>query len=294
MDFLPDCPTRALDWRWRLAGEIRSRRLPRRAARRDPWVIQAVRFQGYLDGGRRPPRSIEFTALREAHRLQTGADTRLRDEVELRLLAGQPYSDAGNKCGLPSSTVEVYGKMYFDVADRLDAVDYVAALVFGSSAYDRAREIPRGVCVKIIAFNFGPFVVDHLLSFLRAPSRNDSLGDGTPATASPLDRELEKLIKTMAMPLDDRTAILMRRLSVVEEVFKRDRAPSFVTTVTTPRLAADSILSEAFDRAAVRKRATVLGILPPEHNESILPWPTDFVRTLHPSAGVPAARAEVG
>ena len=72
MDFLPDCPTRALDWRWRLAGEIRSRRLPRRAARRDPWVIQAVRFQGYLDGGRRPPRSIEFTALREAHRLQTG------------------------------------------------------------------------------------------------------------------------------------------------------------------------------------------------------------------------------
>ena len=65
--------------------------------------------------------------------------------------------------------------------------------------------MPLGQCLRVLAFNLGPIVVDHLVRYANASSRDRSEASDCPMADSRLDAALQRLIKIMSMPITDAT-----------------------------------------------------------------------------------------
>ena len=185
----PFCPP---DWRWRLAAALRSGLLPRRRRLRDPRVAAAARLQAGLA---RPGRA-EDRAVLAASRLRSEGDARRRLELEARVLAGQPAGAIAARLGLPADVVEAFEKLFFDVRDRLDAPDYIAAVAIGPALHRHGLVVDdAGTLLKVIGYGYGPHVLDVLMAVL-----DDGSGRGADAAEPGLSRLVRMAIAARALP----------------------------------------------------------------------------------------------
>jgi hypothetical protein len=105
-DCAPDSPFRALDWRWRLASHIAQGLEPPRKRWADRWVRAAARSLARQAGeAKRAPRGSAAAALEGACRIRDMDDTRVRQVVEARLLAGLGDDEAAARLGLEPAAV---------------------------------------------------------------------------------------------------------------------------------------------------------------------------------------------
>ena len=170
IDCLPECPWRSLDWRWRLAGHVMDGR--KRRQWQDEWLSRAAKFlRAEARVRSRWSRRKVDTAITGALSIwRGGANTRL--EIEARLLTGEPFSQTATRCGIDQAIVEAYERLFYSVADVLDARAYVTAMAIPHLRGSRRSPHPETI-LKSFALNGGPLVLDrvlHVMGIRAAPA----------------------------------------------------------------------------------------------------------------------------
>jgi hypothetical protein len=272
---LPDCspssPYRAVDWRWRLASFIAAGGRPPRRKWIDSSFFRAVRYLDWIEGRRRR-RPRGFAVTEDVHRVHMALDRTLRDEIELRLLSGQAFSEVAADCGLPATVVEAYSHLYFDVSEQLEKCDYIGCLVFGRAAYAMTSRLPLDLCLKIVGYNLGPIVIPYLVDFLRHPALVDRLENGDVTSDGRIRRSLRRLIKIISQPINDETAPGILRLNAVIKALDRSSTSRPVRPVTAVPDAGDRLLADAFERAERAESRRADDVTPPDTDPDVIGW----------------------
>jgi hypothetical protein len=157
-------PFRTPDWRWRLAARLVSQATTTRPGRADPLVARALRFQKRLARCRTPGRLAQLRRaepdLFQAWEMYAAGGWP-RVLVEARILTTMPADAIASPSGMTAGAVTLYGGLFFDVAARLRARDYIIHLI-GSpeKAKDDFQFAERQV--KSFGYFMGPLVLDHM------------------------------------------------------------------------------------------------------------------------------------
>lgn len=185
MDFLPDNPALAADWRWRRAAELTTangegwtRRLD------DEFVWSAHRFQDASRQADATPSAIysKYPWLYRANAVRFADDQALshtRWELEARLLAGSNNVEISLKLGLNPDAVQVYERTFFAVRDRLTLESWIMHHVVGVNVHGGLQARHTETLWKLFAYFGGPHILDVLVTtFNRLP--HPTHADGAP------------------------------------------------------------------------------------------------------------------
>jgi hypothetical protein len=157
------------DWRWARAHDLvrRGRYFTRR--RDDAWTGRAVHYLRALQRCRRESHREKLAlaypdvhAARSFH--EQGGPTAL--EVQARLLAGQTTDEAARAASAPAEVIAAYEALFFQVADRLDARDWVASQAVGWWRFGPARGRDAATVLKGFAYHGALPVLEALSPFL--------------------------------------------------------------------------------------------------------------------------------
>ena len=216
-DYSPLNPFRPVNWRWERAGYLL--RTNGRVSRRkdDRWVY---RVHAYRRAWQACTQGPDYTALAEAypamywaHQLYLGRDDPQRrlnaHALEARLLAGQdPGTIATRMRLLAPRAIEAYGSAFFDVADCLDATDYLTFSVLGAAVYQGLQERHYDLLWKLFALWGGPYVIDEMLSALGRPVKPQDVNEVGAFIEDTVKRQLGRkaAIAGVVMPVNGFTA----------------------------------------------------------------------------------------
>jgi hypothetical protein len=124
--------TREPDWRWQRALILFRQKL-RCGAKRDDWIVRAVRFLQSTAGGKElatsPPNQA---AIAESLRLFQESPSQRRWELQARLLTDAPLNEVARQIALPEDTVQAFEALFFAVRDDRTAHDWIACKVLKS------------------------------------------------------------------------------------------------------------------------------------------------------------------
>jgi len=184
-----------------------------------------------------------------------------RWHLEAQLLTGVSFSEAARACDLDESVVKTYADLFFDVANCLDAEDYISIHAVGHDPeHPLTPDGPEGL-LKHAAYLGGPLVLEAVLHALTHPPlpvkayaalEREGLRDVA------ADLRCRAWMLTTSLPLSFFTS---RRVNVLERSLERLRrcarelasgGPSKVPTVPTGTI--DSILKTIDLRPQIKRR----------------------------------------
>ena len=185
IDFQQFNPLRPVTWRWELAGQLVDEYLRTPNFREHAVLAQAVRFRRAL-GHSKTPRQLarlarQYPALTVAHSLHFGDDNQGRWRLEAQVLSGRPVDEVSERCNLPPEVVAIYEALFFDVADRLRARDYIQLRAIGMQGFEPEFRPDLAMLAKALAYAGGPLVLDTLIEAV------DSVGDDHQFEIQPVD-----------------------------------------------------------------------------------------------------------
>jgi len=188
-------PFRPLNWREeRVIALIEASGGPKRASRAidDEYIRKyrtfLLRWRGYGSSEDRMRLFPAYPEMYHAQRFHERHDSESQSVLEARLLTGASSADIAYGFGTSPSVVSWYEKLFYNVRDRLDRVDYIRDMVIvpmlkRAVAYDD-REIltdeKRQAIYKMMGYVGGPKVLDFMLmGFQRSavPTRLAQLPD---------------------------------------------------------------------------------------------------------------------
>ena len=218
VDHHPDNPARPVAWRWERAGEAAAG-VVGLSRRDDAWVAAAAAFRRDL-GRARGPQAAYALAERHgvvywAHRLHDRRheeDGRIAPNLlEARVLARQGRGDIARMMGTREGVVEAYEALFFDVASRLDAPDYMLAVVFGPALVRGLRSRDFDLLWKLAGYRCGPHVLERLVNPM--PERPAATADGAQgAIASAIVDAAQRnalIAHLTTRPTNDMTAVAL-------------------------------------------------------------------------------------
>lgn len=188
-------PFRPLNWREeRVISLIEATGGPKRASRKfDDEYIQRyrpflLRWRGYNSGDARMRLFPSFPDLYHAQRFREHHDAEGQATLEARLMAGMSNRDIAQPAGTSPDVVRAYEKLFFNVRDRLQCMDYIRNMVIiplvqravSNDAVDILTDEKRYAIYKLMGYVGGPKVLEFMLmGFKRiaAPNRMAQLGD---------------------------------------------------------------------------------------------------------------------
>jgi hypothetical protein len=157
-------PFQTPDWRWRLAARLVSKTKRVRPGRADPLVARALRFQNRLARCHTPGRLAQLRRaepdLFQAWEMHASGGWP-RVLVEARFLSTMPADEISSRTGMTAGAVDLYGALFFDVAARLRARDYIVHLI-GSPEKAKNDYSFAERQIKSFAYFMGPLVLDHM------------------------------------------------------------------------------------------------------------------------------------
>ena len=164
-------PQRSVDWRRRRAVRlVRDDRWPVAGAD-DDWTIDAYRYArarrcrtGIYRFSRR------MIDLHEAHKLSK-LDSPLRWELEARILAREGIAVVADKTGIAADTIRAYAATFFCVWPRIDARDYIHAVVIGSWGTWKPHRVRDLWCY--VGYTGGPAVLDAIIQHYQEAGEAD-------------------------------------------------------------------------------------------------------------------------
>jgi hypothetical protein len=182
----PSSPLRPPDWSWRLAVRLAGGRRPSPRRWVDGWVARALPLARSLlrplPVGDHRRRAHTPSVVGQAYRLYCRRTSFRRWEVEARLLAGEAFEQVAAKCDCRATTIEAYHSVFFDVQDRLRAIDYIANSVIGPRRRSGLTTCDIDILMKVVAYGGGPLALNRLIGHLKNPpillQRWEGLGDG--------------------------------------------------------------------------------------------------------------------
>ncbi|MCY2990777.1 MAG: hypothetical protein NTY19_23300 [Planctomycetota bacterium] len=154
------------DWRWDRAGRLIddgryvSRRRDDTETGRAVYFIRAWdRCETDRDFARLARREPELYAAHAIY--QDNRD--LRMVLEARLLARQTPEQVAQRVGVSAAVVHTYTSVFFDIADRLDARDWICWFAIGVRSLDGPREKALPAVVRLCGYFGGPLVLEAVL-----------------------------------------------------------------------------------------------------------------------------------
>jgi hypothetical protein len=209
-------PLRAPGWRWRRAHSLVARGRYFSHHRDDEATGRAVH---YLRALARCPQGIpsarvvkRYPEVCEAHRLyEDGGTTRLL--IEARLLARQPTAEIARLTGVAGGVIDAYEALHFNIADRLDARDWVLTQAVGRRRSAEGAAPDRGVVLKSFAYFGGPLALEAVLPYLAGGK--DCLGVNPDLTTPEGRREQAVRLAVAAQLLPDDVATGTRLFKIM-------------------------------------------------------------------------------
>ena len=105
--------------------------------------------------------------LDAAYRLHAG-DKLTRATVEGLLLARQSVEQVAAECGLTPAAVTAYVALFFDVLDKLGAVEYILLNALGGNIWDGSlTEADGDVFVRLLGYQGGPILLRWAVAYFR-------------------------------------------------------------------------------------------------------------------------------
>jgi len=241
VDCNPRNPLRPPHWRWEQALLLREGRLRANRRRDDAWVLRARAFQRALEQVGGDPGHPRLARLDRdvlgAYRLRHGAE-RPRWEVEARLVAGQDDAAIADRLGVAAA----YEALYFAVADRLESLDWVAAVVFGPRVYVGLAAGDVDLLVKVVAYNLGPSALDAFVAWLGWPGV--ARPGPMPIVGAGLVQSFSLLVAAQALRVDEASAPKLIRLGDrLREIEHAAAADSAAPTFAPIALPADAFFT---------------------------------------------------
>jgi hypothetical protein len=178
----PEYTDRPVDARWQRVTDLAARGEPADGPYDDAWVREGLDYLLQLQNCRG---GVERDVLRRispavdvAHRLHTSPDRLQRGGVEARLLLGQTAQEVAAACGLTPAAVDAYLQLYFDVAGKLHAHNYILIHAVGGDLWGgRLAEADVDVLLKLYAYSIGPALLPVMERYFRGdwsiPTRLD-------------------------------------------------------------------------------------------------------------------------
>ena len=268
IDCHPRNPFRPPHWRWAQGRLLHEQRLRANRRRDDAWVLRARRFQVALaraGGDLDHPRLARLDpAVLGACRLHRGAP-RPRWEAEARLVAGQDIGAIAARLGLPTEVLVAYEALFYAVGDRLEILDWVAAVVFGPRVYIGLAPDDLELIWKVFAYSGGPLILDAVIAAtVGGPTALQ--GEAAAGGRSVLSDHVRLAIAVKTLPITPESAPLLIRLADrLRDLERADAAgsagPAFAPIVLparvipTPTTLPDVAMSEADSSQAEVVRA---------------------------------------
>lgn len=202
----PTCP---VDWRWRRAEHLVSTGRYASSKRDDGLTCQAVHFIRALN---RCTTKRQLAGLAErvpdfhgAHQVRASGGMR-RLELEARLLAKQPPEEIARRIGIRPAVIDTYRALFFDIADRIDALDYVVQqAIKQKDAFGRHDEI-RAVFVRSVGYFGGPLVLESVLAYFKTAGNRAQRPLDLSTADGRLQRRIELLFAVFELTFMDRAA----------------------------------------------------------------------------------------
>ena len=158
-------PLRSPAWRWELACELASQPAGSRPGRADALLGHVVRYLRRLGRCRTPGRRTLVVAgapeLQGAINIYRVGGWR-RTLVEAWILTGAKAAEIAVSLGMQARIVELYGSLFFDVADRLTARGYIT-MVIGVESLAATMTDQLASIVKRFAYYRGASALSLLL-----------------------------------------------------------------------------------------------------------------------------------
>jgi hypothetical protein len=178
-------PMRRVSWRADRANNLVLERTKLPLSRFDDRYVRAYHriLPGYLEMG--PNLDKLRAAFGDDARLVRTCEAQLlhvetkpygRDVVKARLLAGQTDEEIAQEAALRPQAIEYYEKIFFNVRDRLDCLDWIERAVLGPA--ERLATAPRasvhqqhGFCYMKIAYHGGVLPLESMINPAKFLSR---------------------------------------------------------------------------------------------------------------------------
>jgi hypothetical protein len=161
-------PFRQPAWRWLAAQQMHA--LGRRARRwEDFGVVDAYRYLGVADRNGIAAAQLQWPALAKALSIYRAAGV-MRDELEARLIAVEPYEVIVAKSGVPMETISAFERFFFNVEGSANAGDW---LLTEAVRIIPGQPVTEGQIWKYLGMAGGPVLVDLMVDdFLCRPCNN--------------------------------------------------------------------------------------------------------------------------
>jgi len=170
-------PTRRVDWRWQRAEQLVVDGLNAVASRDDEPTCRAARYLREL-ARCQTPRQQDNLARRspdiaEAKRIHAEGGLK-RLEIEARTLAGQTAAETGRRAGVDVHAIETYCDLFFDVAERMNALVYIVIAAIRKPHPEEEPDADHEI-TRSLAHHGGPVVLEAVLDFVngRKPPAED-------------------------------------------------------------------------------------------------------------------------
>ena len=207
-------PCRTVDYRWQEAIEIADgyRRLHKRLD--DSTVQQAVKFLRALRRCSTEKQHAKLCkkmpVISAAYKLhEAGGELEL--ELQSRVLAGHTLEELAKMFGMDMAIINMYQRLFFTVADRLRARDWILLQAIG--IWDKTPES----LIKWLGYFGGPLVLDCFLPYLLTNSRSVHKSPYSAAEAQGMALSAELFKNIWLLQINDMHAALkiMRALPAI-------------------------------------------------------------------------------
>lgn len=185
---------------------------------------------------------VKFPDLYHAQRLREHPSGESQAVLEARILSGASNAEIAHNFGTAPGVIRWYEKLFYNVRDRLDRIDYIRDMVLvpmleRAVAYDDREVITaekRHAIYRMMAYVGGPRVLDFmLLGFKRVPhpSRMTQLDDWLDSAFNSLARQ-KGLFAMQAFSFNKYTVMQLLEMcrSVVDSAEEAKRSGGGATT----------------------------------------------------------------
>lgn len=166
-----DMPNRPPNWRWERARWLNESGKYARKKLEDPYVLAAKRFQSRWNKCRNDAERMtlerQFPGIYWAYHIYKDVNNVTRYQIEARLLAGEKPERIAQRCFITSpDIVRWYERLFFNVSDAMDSLDYLCGVVVGRAIYHGVTDRDFDILWKLyaIASRGQPGVLDDLLT----------------------------------------------------------------------------------------------------------------------------------
>lgn len=175
----PDNQRRPADWRWQRAGELCEGGTIVRG-RDDDGVQFATKFRRMIDRCQNDDDLLEaldaHPEMFDAYSIYNSQETptELRWELEARMLAAESPASIECKTGITPSVQALYGRVFFDVADRLKSSGLITHVIIGRAVQTGLSEREYDCLWKLFGYWMGPAVLDAFIYKFNCPKHTEN------------------------------------------------------------------------------------------------------------------------